>query len=38
MLAPRFTAVPQLQYPEPAAIKWHSSQENATLLDAGKGM
>jgi hypothetical protein len=31
-------AVPQLLYPEPTAIKWHFSQENATLLDAGKGM
>jgi hypothetical protein len=32
------TAVPQLLHPEPTAIKWHFSQENATLLDAGKGM
>ena len=28
------TAVPQLLYPEPAAIKWHFPQENATLPDA----
>ncbi len=33
-----FTAVPQLLYPEPTAINWHFSQENATFLDAGKGM
>ena len=32
------TAVPQLLYPELTAIKWHFSQENDTLLDAGKGM
>jgi hypothetical protein len=32
------TAVPQLLYPEPADIKWHFSQETATLPDAEKGM
>jgi hypothetical protein len=37
-LVERAIAVPQLLYPEPTAIKWHFSQENAILHDAGKGM
>ncbi|MGD0903535.1 MAG: hypothetical protein ABR924_11405 [Terracidiphilus sp.] len=31
------TAVPQLLHPETTALKWHFPQENATLLNAGKG-
>jgi hypothetical protein len=31
------TAVPQLLHPETTALKWRLPQENATLLNAGKG-
>jgi hypothetical protein len=31
------TAVPQLVHLETTALKWHFPQENATLLNAGKG-
>ncbi|MGD0901306.1 MAG: hypothetical protein ABR924_00065 [Terracidiphilus sp.] len=31
------TAVPQLLHPETTALKCHFPQENATLLNAGKG-
>jgi hypothetical protein len=33
----RLPAVPQLLHPETTALKWHFPQENATLLNAGKG-
>jgi hypothetical protein len=38
IIAPDPIAVPQLLYPETIALKWHFSQENATLHDARKDM